>query len=55
MIGRTLVARAGLNTVEQAMETAGGGAVYRPTGLEWGWDAAVTGQIPLEEIADGCE
>ena len=55
MIGGTLVARACLNTVERAMKTAGGGAVYRPTGLEWGWDAALTGQTPLKEIADGCE
>ena len=55
MIGGTLVARAGRNTVERAMETAGGRAFCRPTGLEWGWDAVLTGQTALEEIADGCE
>ena len=54
MIGRTLV-RAVLNMVDLAMEAAGGGAFYRRTGLEWGWDAARTGQIPLEEVSDGCE
>lgn len=55
MMGRTLVARAALNTVDRARAAAGGGAFYRPTGLEWGWDAALTAQIPLEEISDGCE
>ena len=34
MIGRTLVARGVLSTVELAMEAAGGGAFYRSAGLE---------------------
>lgn len=34
MIGRTLVARHGLEAVELAMELAGGGAFYRANGLE---------------------
>ena len=34
MIARTLVARAVLNTVELAMEAAGGGAFYRSVALE---------------------
>src|SRR5262245_37921761 len=34
MIGRTLVARGVLNTVELAMEAAGGGAFYRSVELE---------------------
>ena len=55
MIGRTLIARAVLNMVDRAMAAAGGGAFYRTTGLEWGWDAAHTGQIALKEVSDGCE
>lgn len=34
MIGRTLVGRAAIETVERAMEVAGGGAFYRNLGLE---------------------
>lgn len=34
MIGRTLVGRAAIATVERAMEVAGGAAFYRATGLE---------------------
>lgn len=34
MIGRTLVARHGIEAVELAMELAGGASFYRATGLE---------------------
>ena len=52
MIGRTLVARGVLNTVELAMEAAGGGAFYRSAGLERLFrDAQACRYHPLQEGA----
>ena len=52
MIGRTLVARGVLNTVELAMEAAGGGAFYRSVGLERLFrDAQACRYHPLQEGA----
>ena len=52
MIGRALVARAVLKTVELAMEAAGGGAFYRAAGLERLFrDAQAARYHPLREGA----
>lgn len=52
MIGRTLVARAAIRTVEKAMEAAGGGAFYRKGGLERIWrDVQAARYHPLQEKA----
>jgi alkylation response protein AidB-like acyl-CoA dehydrogenase len=52
MIGRTLVARGVLKTVELAMEAAGGGAFYRSVGLERLFrDAQACRYHPLQEGA----
>ena len=52
MIGRALVARAVLKTVELAMEAAGGGAFYRSAGLERLFrDAQAARYHPLREGA----
>lgn len=52
MIGRTLVARAVLKTVELAMEAAGGGSFYRSVGLERLFrDAQAARFHPLREAA----
>lgn len=52
MIGRTLVARGVLKTVELAMEAAGGKAFYRSTGLERLFrDAQAARYHPLRESA----
>jgi alkylation response protein AidB-like acyl-CoA dehydrogenase len=52
MIGRTLVARGVLKTVELAMEAAGGSAFYRATGLERLFrDAQAARYHPLREGA----
>jgi alkylation response protein AidB-like acyl-CoA dehydrogenase len=52
MIGRTLVARGVLKTVELAMEAAGGGAFYRSAGMERLFrDAQACRYHPLQEGA----
>ena len=52
MIGRTLVARGVLKTVDLAMEAAGGGAFYRSVGLERLFrDAQACRYHPLQEGA----
>ena len=52
MIGRTLVARGVLKSVELAMEAAGGGAFYRSVGLERLFrDAQACRYHPLQEGA----
>lgn len=52
MMGRTLVARAAIRTVEKAMEAAGGGAFYRKVGLERIWrDVQAARYHPLQEKA----
>lgn len=52
MIGRTLVARAAIRTVEKAMEAAGGGAFYRKAGLERIFrDVQAARYHPLQEKA----
>lgn len=52
MIGRTLVARGVLKTIELAMEAAGGGAFYRSVGLERLFrDAQACRYHPLQEGA----
>lgn len=52
MIGRTLVARGVLKTVELAMEAAGGSAFFRSTGLERLFrDAQAARYHPLREAA----
>jgi acyl-CoA dehydrogenase len=51
-MGRTLVARAAIRTVEKAMEAAGGGAFYRKVGLERIWrDVQAARYHPLQEKA----
>ena len=51
-VGRTLVARAAIRTVEKAMEAAGGGAFYRKVGLERIWrDIQAARYHPLQEKA----
>lgn len=51
-VGRTLVARAAIRTVEKAMEAAGGGAFYRKAGLERIWrDIQAARYHPLQEKA----
>lgn len=52
MIGRTLVARASIATVEKAMAAAGGAGFYRATGLERIWrDVQAARYHPLQEPA----
>ena len=52
MMGRTLVARSAIRTVEKAMEAAGGGAFYRKVGLERIWrDVQAARYHPLQEKA----
>ena len=52
MMGRTLVARSAIRTVEKAMEAAGGGAFYRKVGLERIWrDVQAARYHPLLEKA----
>lgn len=52
MMGRTLVARSAIRTVEKAMEAAGGGAFYRKAGLERIWrDVQAARYHPLQEKA----
>jgi alkylation response protein AidB-like acyl-CoA dehydrogenase len=52
MVGRTLVARSAIRTVEKAMEAAGGGAFYRKVGLERIWrDVQAARYHPLQEKA----
>ena len=52
MMGRTLVARSAIRTVEKAMEAAGGGAFYRKVGLERIWrDIQAARYHPLQEKA----
>lgn len=52
MMGRTLVARSAIRTVEKAMEAAGGGAFYRKVGLERIWrDVQAARYHPLQERA----
>lgn len=51
-VGRTLVARAAIRTVEKAMEAAGGAGFYRKTGLERIWrDVQAARYHPLQEKA----
>lgn len=51
-MGRTLVARSAIRTVEKAMEAAGGGAFYRKVGLERIWrDIQAARYHPLQEKA----
>jgi alkylation response protein AidB-like acyl-CoA dehydrogenase len=51
-VGRTLVARAAIRTVEKAMEAAGGAAFYRKVGLERIWrDIQAARYHPLQEKA----
>ncbi|WP_430423489.1 acyl-CoA dehydrogenase family protein [Phenylobacterium sp.] len=50
MMGRTLVARSAIRTVEKAIEAAGGGAFYRKAGLERIWrDVQAARYHPLQE------
>lgn len=52
MMGRTLVARSAIHTVEKAIEAAGGGAFYRKAGLERIWrDVQAARYHPLQEKA----
>jgi len=52
MMGRTLVARASVATVEKAMAAAGGAGFYRATGLERIWrDVQAARYHPLQEPA----
>jgi len=52
MVGRTLVARAAIATVEKAMEAGGGPGFYRKTGLERIWrDVQAARYHPLQEKA----
>jgi len=52
MMGRTLVARASIATVEKAMAAAGGAGFYRVTGLERIWrDVQAARYHPLQEPA----
>lgn len=52
MMGRILVARSAIRTVEKAMEAAGGGAFYRKAGLERIWrDVQAARYHPLQEKA----
>ncbi|MGA0606423.1 acyl-CoA dehydrogenase family protein [Phenylobacterium sp. VNQ135] len=52
MIGRTLVGRAAIRTVEKAMEAAGGAGFYRKTGLERIFrDVQAARYHPLQEKA----
>jgi alkylation response protein AidB-like acyl-CoA dehydrogenase len=52
MIGRTLLARAAIATVEKAMLAAGGAGFYRKTGLERIWrDVQAARYHPLQEPA----
>lgn len=51
-VGRTLVARAAIRTVEKAMDAAGGGAFYRRVELERIWrDIQAARYHPLQEKA----
>jgi acyl-CoA dehydrogenase len=52
MIGRTLVARAAITTVEKAMELAGGAGFYRNAGIECAFrDIQAARYHPLQEKA----
>ena len=52
MVGRTLVARAAIATVEKAMAAAGGAGFYRKTGLERIWrDVQAARYHPLQDKA----